>query len=240
MRESYRKLVGLPSTNDGRAVFSLFILFAFLLFFAVFTAGELMKSNVRDGRLPEREIAEHVNAFYLTPPETATLPESTLVLGTGELTISVFTDFLCGACYRFYQVEKDLFARYRGRIRVAYYHYPLDRACNPNVGTGRYPGSCAAARAMIATSEMGIFREYFSLTSETSSASTRLLPDTAIATAAGLADIERFTATMGSQKTGERLARALRSHGGRHTRDAPIFIGAGGSRECLPRRSCSA
>lgn len=227
MRESYRKLVGLPSTNDGRAVFSLFILFTFLLFFAVFTAGGLMKSNVRDGRLPEREIAEHVNAFYSTPPETATLPESTLVLGTGELTISVFTDFLCGACYRFYQVEKDLFARYRGRIRVAYYHYPLDRACNPNVGTGRYPGSCAAARAMIATSEMGIFREYFlAHFGNFERLKHGFSPDTAIATAAGLADIERFTATMGSQKTGERLARDLevaRRFGIRAT--PTIFIG---------------
>ena len=227
MRESYRKLVGLPSTNDGRAVFSLFILFTFLLFFAVFTAGGLMKSNVRDGRLPEREIAEHVNAFYSTPPETATLPESSLVLGTGELTISVFTDFLCGACYRFYQVEKDLFARYRGRIRVAYYHYPLDRACNPNVGTSRYPGSCAAARAMITSSEIGIFREYFlAHFGNFERLKHDFSPDTAIATAAGLADIERFTAAIDSRKTGERLARDLevaRRFGIRAT--PTIFIG---------------
>ncbi|HSV98066.1 MAG TPA: DsbA family protein [Spirochaetota bacterium] len=210
MRESYRKLFRMPSTNDGRAVFSIYLLFTFFLFIAVFSAGGLIKSKAPGTRIPRSEIAEHVNAFYSTVPETAELPESALTLGEGGLTISVFTDFLCGACYQFYEVEKDLFARYRGRIRVAYYHYPLDRSCNPNVRSSRYPGSCAASRAMIAASQMGIFREYFLAHFGNFERVKRgFSPDAATATAAGLADSDEFTGTMNSRKTDELLARDL-------------------------------
>ncbi len=208
--ESYRRLLGLTSTADGRAVFALYLLFAFLLFFTVFTAGTLMKSQARVTRIPKSEIAAHVNAFYSTAPEQVKLPESALVLGEGDLRISVFTDFLCGACYRFYEVEKDLFARYRGRIRVEYYHYPLDHSCNPGVGRSRYPGSCAASRAMIAASRMGFFREYFlAHFVNFERINHEFSPDAALAAAAGLADTDAFTGTMNSRETERLLARDL-------------------------------
>jgi hypothetical protein len=97
----------MPGTAEGRAVFSLFILFCFLLFVAVFSAGAMMKFNAGRERIPERDIAEHVNAFYAGPVEVTALPESPLTLGNGELTISVFTDFLCGRATSFTRWRKS-------------------------------------------------------------------------------------------------------------------------------------
>ncbi len=234
-RGSFYSLVRLSATHDGRAVFALYLLFTFFLFFTVLAAGGLMKTGASGTRIPKNEIAGHVNAFYSTAPESTILPESALTLGEGGLTISVFTDFLCGACYQFYAVEKDLFARYRGRIRVAYYHYPLDRACNPNVGSSRYPGSCAASRAMIAASRMGIFREYFLAHFGSFERIKRdFSPDVAIAAAAGLADAEEFTETMNSRETEESLARDLELARRLGIRATPTIIIGGRRLEGVP------
>jgi len=234
-RGAYRRLRETPGTADGRAVFSLFILFAFLLFVAVFSAGGMMKSAAGRARLPEREIAEHVNAFYTSPVEVSSLPESPLTLGGGELTISVFTDFLCGACYQFYQVEKELFARHRGRIRVAYYHYPLDRSCNPSVKSTRYPGSCAASRAMIAASRLGVFREYF-LAHFGGFERIRhdYSPATATGIAAGLMDAGAFAGSMESPETGDILARDTALAGRLGVRATPTIIIGGRKIEGVP------
>lgn len=207
-RGIYRGLLGMPRTPDGRAVFSLFILFGFLLFVALFSAGGMMKANAGRARIPAREIAAHVNDFYSTPVEVHGLPESPLTLGDGELGISVFTDFLCGACYQLYQVEKELFARHRGRIRMAYYHYPLDGLCNPDVKSTRYPGSCVASRAMIAASRLGIFREYFlAHFGDFERIRHGYTRETASGTAARLIDADDFVREMESPETDAMLSR---------------------------------
>ena len=231
----YRRLRETPATADGRAVFSLFILFAFLLFAAVFSVGGIMKFNAGRARLPEREIAEHVNAFYASPVEATDLPESPLILGDGELAISVFTDFLCGACYQFFQVEKELFARHRGRIRVAYYHYPLERVCNPAVKSTRYPGSCAASRAMIAASRLGVFREYFlAHFANFESLKHDYSPAKASGIAAGLVDAGSFAGSMKSPETGAILARDTALAGKLGIRATPTIIIGGRKIEGVP------
>ena len=45
--------------------------------------------------------------FYQTPAQKIDFPDSGIILGNpeAEVTLYVFTDFLCSACYEFYRIE---------------------------------------------------------------------------------------------------------------------------------------
>ena len=152
-----------PDTPDRKAVFSLFIVFVFFLAFSVFSGSNVLKIKAGYGKTPDSQISRLVSGFYGQEAEKIQFPESTMKLGNPDAKVKIyaFTDFLCSACYKFYQLEKYILAKYKNRVEIIYYHYPLDASCNKFMDDSVYPGSCSAARAMYAASAAGFFNEFF-------------------------------------------------------------------------------
>ena len=210
-----RELVSAGPSPDRKAFYSAFILFLFLLFFAIFATSHIMKIKTEGAKLPEDKTASFLSNFYRSPVEKINLPDTGIVLGNpkAEVTIVAFTDFLCSACYQFYQIETLIFSKYRDRVKTVYYHYPLDQACNGEMKRTVYKNSCIAARALTAASEGGIVEEYV-LTHFADYQNTHTRYDQGMAIAAfnqirpgarrGL-DANRFLAMMNSESTSRRI-----------------------------------
>lgn len=152
-----------PSDSDEKASLSLSILFIFFLTFAVFTSAYIIKLKSGSGKTPDTQLSRQLTNFYNQKQEYFNFPSSSLSIGQpdAKLKIYIFNDFLCSACNKLYQVEKFILAKYRGKIQVIYYHYPLDKTCNKNMDDSVYPNSCLASQAMYAASKAGFFEEYF-------------------------------------------------------------------------------
>jgi protein-disulfide isomerase len=147
---------------DRRAAMATFTIFLFLLAFSLFSVNQVMRGATAKQPMPAKEIRSDLDKFYATAAEKAELPESSIVLGNREakLSIHVYTDFLCSACYSLYRTEKYLLPRFRGKINFVYHHYPLDSKCNSDVPSTVYENSCVASRAMEAASSMNILEKY--------------------------------------------------------------------------------
>lgn len=152
-----------PVTPDQKAVLALFILFMFFMVFSVASGTALMKARSGQKVPSEQVIAKELAAFYAGPVTSLEFPESKMVIGSKNprLKIYVFNDFLCSYCYKFYQVEKYILAKYGDRVQIVYYHYPLDRTCNRYFDDTLYRGSCMSSKSMYAASVAGFFEEYF-------------------------------------------------------------------------------
>ncbi len=59
--------------------------------------------------------------------------------------IQAFVDPQCPVCRDLSAKLKEVDAKYPGRIRVIYRHFPLDRACNPTLPRSVHAAGCAAA-----------------------------------------------------------------------------------------------
>jgi protein-disulfide isomerase/uncharacterized membrane protein len=197
---------------DRRAAYALFIVFAFLLFFAVFSTGTVLNMKTREAAIPPDQVQAHVSGIYSGAPQALELPESALLLGpeAAPVTMVVFTDFLCGACRQFYRVERDLVARYRDRIRIVYYNFPLDRECNAYARHTRYPGSCEASRAFIASGNAGVFGDYLAAHfAAYESIAGRYSPAISLKIASGVTDPDAFAEAMRSQDAADILRRDI-------------------------------
>jgi len=160
--ETFRELLSGEPSPDRKAFYSAFVLFFFLLFFAIFATSQILKIKTEGVKIPEDKTASFLANFYRSPVEKIDFPGTGIVLGNpkAEVTIVAFTDFLCSACYEFYRIETLIFSKYRDRVKTVYYNYPLDSACNSDLKRTVYKNSCIAARAFMAASEGGIVEEY--------------------------------------------------------------------------------
>ncbi|MEX0799157.1 MAG: thioredoxin domain-containing protein [Bacteriovoracaceae bacterium] len=59
--------------------------------------------------------------------------------------IAVFSDFQCPFCQKVADQMPGLLRGYENKINVAYYFYPLDNACNPNITRSFHEYACKAA-----------------------------------------------------------------------------------------------
>lgn len=163
LKERLRALLSIGETESHKkAAFSSFILFSILLVFAVFSTNTVMTMKSGKNNIPRSQVQRFISDFYKKKPINMQIPDSPYLLGEKKapLTLYVFTDYLCSACYGFYKVEKYLLSRFKGKIRVMYYHYPLDSLCNRDVTRTVYKNSCIASRAMHAALDQGIFSPY--------------------------------------------------------------------------------
>ncbi len=212
----YRELV-LPKepSSDRKAFYSAFVLFIFLLGFAIFSTSYILRMKTEKAKVPEDRAAAFLTNFYNSPVEKLVLSDTGIILGNpkADLTIVAFTDFLCSACYEFYKIESMLFAKYKDRVRIVYYNYPLDRSCNRDMKRTVYVNSCFASRAFIAASDAGILDEYIvKHFADYQSTHTRYTPELALMAfnqikpgdRKGL-DENRFLAAMNSEATTRRL-----------------------------------
>ncbi len=150
------------ATPDRKAFQSAFVLFLFLLCFALFSTSYILTLKTGNRRVPADRVNSFLMNFYQTPQQKVDFPDTGIVLGNpdAEVTLYVFTDFLCSACYEFYRIEQYIFARYGDRVRTVYYNFPLDMSCNNELKRTVYKNSCIAARAFSAASDAGFTDEY--------------------------------------------------------------------------------
>lgn len=162
IQESLKKFFK-PSESDEKASLSLSILFAFFLAFAIFTSTNIIRMKSGINKTPESQKAKLLTNFYNQKPEQIDFIHSNMTIGKpdAKVKIYIFNDFLCSACYKLYQIEKFIIAKYKNNIQIVYYHYPLDKGCNKYMDETIYPNSCMASQAMHAASEAGFFEEYF-------------------------------------------------------------------------------
>jgi len=211
-----RVLMEFAGARANRGFIAAFTLFTVFLLFDVFSTSTIMDMKSGADKISGKRITSYVNRFYTSKMEEPVLPESGLRIGNpdADITLVVFTDFLCSACYRMFKTEKYLFSKFPGRLRIVYYHYPLDMDCNDSVTRTVYPESCVASRAISAASELGILEQYqmrhFRNYGDTRS---DYGPDTAMrifretVKESGLDHIsgEKFREIMNSEKTGETI-----------------------------------
>ncbi|HMB20296.1 MAG TPA: vitamin K epoxide reductase family protein [Spirochaetota bacterium] len=110
---------------------------------------------------PHRVIESYMKQYKETPREKLDLPQSSLVIGNpgAKVEVVVFTDFLCSACYQFFRVERYLLSLFGDQVVFRYYHYPLDKECNPDVKVTMYQGSCRVSATLQAAAAAGKFKD---------------------------------------------------------------------------------
>jgi protein-disulfide isomerase/uncharacterized membrane protein len=147
---------------DRKAFQSAFVLFLFLLCFALFSTSYILSLKTGNRRVPADKVNSFLTNFYQQPARKIEFPDTGILLGSpdAKVTLYVFTDFLCSACYEFYKIEQYLFGKYGDSVRTVYYNFPLDQGCNRDLKHTVYKNSCIAARAFSAASDAGFTDEY--------------------------------------------------------------------------------
>jgi protein-disulfide isomerase/uncharacterized membrane protein len=149
-------------SSNKKAAYSSFSILIFFLIFSVFSMNYILSLKSNNSVVSKEDIKNFTLGFYSARVEEIQFPESNLVIGNpnAPLTIYAFTDFLCSACYEFYKVEKYLLSKFKDKIKVVYYNFPLDKDCNEKMSRSVYPNSCSASKAMIQSAYTGKFPEY--------------------------------------------------------------------------------
>jgi len=162
LRSALREITAAGVSPDRKAFHSAFILFIFLLAFSVFATSHVLKIKTETAKIPQNKAAAFLQNFFRSPVEKLDLPESGITLGNpnAEVAVVAFTDFLCSACYQFYRNEMFILSKYRDRVKIVYYNYPLDRNCNQELKRTVYKNACIASRALLAASDRGFVEEY--------------------------------------------------------------------------------
>ncbi len=162
-KDILKSILELAGENpDRKAALSLFIIFAFFLSFAIFSSSYILKIKTYEPSPPKEKIEAFLNTFFSSQPIDLALPESNMILGdvNAPVSIVVFTDFLCTACYKFFLAEKYLFSKFQNKINIIYYNYPLDKTCNKYLSHTRYLNSCMASRAITSAAQLESFEQY--------------------------------------------------------------------------------
>lgn len=148
-------------SSDKKAVAALYIIFTFLLLISILIVVSNLKSKSKNKIYSQKEITEFTGDFYSKDKINLNLPETTVYLGSKDaiVKIDLFTDFFCTACYSFYNLEKYLLSRYKGKILIRYYNYPLQEPCD-NVESVKKLRSCLAAKAVLAAAKINKTEEY--------------------------------------------------------------------------------
>jgi len=61
------------------------------------------------------------------------------------INLIIFSDFQCPACKALSEMVHPILKRYKGKINILYYFYPLDSSCNPSMSRALHPMACKAA-----------------------------------------------------------------------------------------------
>ena len=69
----------------------------------------------------------------------------------------VFSSFQCPGCQTFAHTMSHLREDFDGQLTIIFKHFPLGKACNPDLKADLHPQACAAARAAEAAQRQGKF-----------------------------------------------------------------------------------
>ena len=155
-----------PMGDDAgsRAASSAYLLLVLFMTLSVISATHVLKLKSALPGTGPRDMGAWLGEIRASKTEKIDFPRTGLRKGSGtpRLPVKIFTDFLCSACFRFYGIERALLEKYRNDLELSFYHFPLDRGCNPGAETV-YRNSCLASRAMTVAAGMGIFDEAYDL-----------------------------------------------------------------------------
>jgi protein-disulfide isomerase len=161
LRSIYRGLISLARGHRNRpAALGIFFITLFMVLFVFSLSAYFeIKGGASEPSAVEMQLFEE--RYFSTAQEDLSLPESAMSVGnpSARIRIALFTDFLCGACMKFHEVEGLLLSRFKGQVRVDYYCFPLDRVCNDHIPKTTYANSCIAAQAFSLAAQRGIFRD---------------------------------------------------------------------------------
>jgi protein-disulfide isomerase/uncharacterized membrane protein len=163
LRVLYKEIfLAKDATSDRKAFNASFVIFLFLLPYAIFSTSNILQLKSDTNRPSADQIKADVRSYYQQPAENIKFPDSGIVLGNpeAEVAITVFTDFLCSFCYKSHLAEEYLLSKYENKIKIIYFTYPLDKNCNPHISQTVYKNSCIASRAFLAATEAGIVEQY--------------------------------------------------------------------------------
>jgi len=73
------------------------------------------------------------------------LASSTENFTDAPIQLSIFSDFQCPACNAMNLVLPKIEEKYKGKINIQYFFYPLDHNCNSNINRPLHPLACEAA-----------------------------------------------------------------------------------------------
>ena len=59
--------------------------------------------------------------------------------------MSIFSDFQCPSCKKIAHIGEELAKKYRGKINIQYFFFPLDNDCNPEIKRALHTFACRAA-----------------------------------------------------------------------------------------------
>ncbi|MEE2828929.1 MAG: thioredoxin domain-containing protein [Myxococcota bacterium] len=76
---------------------------------------------------------------------------------SAQVTFVEFADFECPHCKQLGWFMQDIAQRYYNQVRFVFKHYPLGKACNPNMTTDMHPQACEAAVATQCARRQGAF-----------------------------------------------------------------------------------
>lgn len=153
----------IPENSEGKVILSLSIILVFCLGAVVLAGSNIIKS--KSALAKSQDADKFISNFYNQEEEKIKLPESNMIIGNSnaKVKIHIFNDFLCSACRKLYEIEKNIISKYKGKIKITYYHYPLDKSCNNDMEETIYPSSCLASKSMYAAAKGNFFEEYLNI-----------------------------------------------------------------------------
>ncbi len=98
------------------------------------------KNDLKDLGEPE------IQSPYFTAKSTDKLEDA-------PLWIIEFSDFQCPFCKRMHDIFKKVKKRYKGKINIAYFPFPLDNACNSEIKGAFHALACKASYLAICSQE---------------------------------------------------------------------------------------
>lgn len=199
------------------------------VFLFLFVAGAVSSQKKSPGDLlPESEVSGRLNEFrQMTKMELST---DGLTVFEGEksayIIIHDFADFRCPHCFHAHEVLAQAMARWPGRIRIYYRHFPLDGSCNPQVGR-KQPGSlsCNGAQASFCSAEQGLAPQMYAGIYQFQAEDKEITLDELKGLTLRLkGDWNRLVTCMGSGKPAALLARDLKDAETVKVRSTPTLV----------------
>ena len=80
--------------------------------------------------------------------------------GDAPITVASYSDFMCPFCRDLAGGLKGYLPTTENQVKSVYKHFPLDKTCNPSLGSTVHPGACDLALAGICAEENGRFWEF--------------------------------------------------------------------------------
>lgn len=133
--------------------------FGVLAIFLVITliAGYIVRTNIQNKEEAKTSIAKSlIGQFYSLPNLGMPSPESEFKIAFAKnapIHMAVFSDFQCPACKMLSEQTTKIAEKYKGKITISYYFYPLDINCNPKMERPLHDQACKAAYLTACTGE---------------------------------------------------------------------------------------